>query len=197
MPNVVLLAGSTNPQSRSTQLLQHSALVLAAEGVSSEFVSIADFPPQALIQGWKHANEIASFLLQIAEADGLIVATPIYKAAYSGVLKVLLDLLPERALSGKAVMPLAVGGGPAHTLALDYALRPVLSSLKPRVLVDGVYGIDTQIEKLPGGALRLDEDLRGRLDGSLARFVEALPEREVGRHGLIHAPRSHAVALNA
>ena len=57
----------------------------------------------------------------------VIVATPIYKAAYSGLLKVFLDLLPAEALRGKTVLPLASGGSVAHLLALDYALKPVLS----------------------------------------------------------------------
>jgi FMN reductase len=59
----------------------------------------------------------------------VVVATPVYKAAYSGLLKVFLDVLPQTALKGKLVLPLATGGSPHHMLALDYALRPVLQSL--------------------------------------------------------------------
>ncbi|MFY2980449.1 NAD(P)H-dependent oxidoreductase, partial [Klebsiella pneumoniae] len=67
---------------------------------------------------------------QLAGADGLIIATPVYKASFSGALKTLLDLLPERALEGKIVLPLATGGTIAHMLAVDYALKPVLNALK-------------------------------------------------------------------
>ena len=65
-------------------------------------------------------------LAQVANAQLIVVATPVYKAAYSGLLKVFLDLLPQTALAGKTVLPLATGGSPHHMLALDCALRPVL-----------------------------------------------------------------------
>ncbi|MGA0423628.1 NAD(P)H-dependent oxidoreductase [Escherichia coli] len=71
-----------------------------------------------------------TFTEQLQQADGLIVATPAPNAACSGALKTLLDLLPERALQGKVVLPLATGGTVAHLLAVDYALKPVLSALK-------------------------------------------------------------------
>src|SRR5918912_82296 len=47
------------------------------------------------------------------------------KAAYTGLLKAFLDLLPQYALGGKTVLPLVTGGTPAHVLTVDYALRPV------------------------------------------------------------------------
>ncbi|WP_204272820.1 NAD(P)H-dependent oxidoreductase, partial [Escherichia coli] len=75
---------------------------------------------------------IAAAVLAVEQADLVVVSTPIYKAAYSGLLKVFLDLLPPDALRGKLVLPLATGGSPAHVLALDYALKPVLSALGAR-----------------------------------------------------------------
>ncbi|MFF3516792.1 NAD(P)H-dependent oxidoreductase [Streptomyces sp. NPDC002573] len=58
-------------------------------------------------------------------ADGVVIGIPVYKAAYSGQLKALLDLLPQCALEGVTVLPLAIGGSMAHALAIDYGLRPV------------------------------------------------------------------------
>jgi len=69
---------------------------------------------------------------QVAQANVVILATPVYKAANSGLLKVFLDVLPQDALRGKTVLPLATGGSADHMLAVDYALRPVLQSLAPR-----------------------------------------------------------------
>ena len=56
-----------------------------------------------------------------------------YKAAYTGLLKSFLDLLPQYALAGKTVLPLVTGGTPAHVLTVDYALRPVLASMGAHV----------------------------------------------------------------
>ncbi len=88
---------------------------------------------------------------RVAAADGIVVATPVYKAAYSGLLKTFLDMLPQFALRGKVVLPLATGGSIAHVLAIDYALRPVLSSLDPLHVVNGLFVLDKQITVLESG----------------------------------------------
>lgn len=55
----------------------------------------------------------------IEASDGIIIVSPIFKAAHSGILKTYLDLLPLSAFAGKTVLPLAVGGSFAHVLALQ------------------------------------------------------------------------------
>ncbi len=64
-------------------------------------------------------------------ADGVVIGIPVYKAAHSGQLQALLNLLPQCALECKTVLPLATGGSTAHVLAIDYELRPALTSLGP------------------------------------------------------------------
>jgi len=68
-----------------------------------------------------------------------VFATPIFKAAYSGLLKCMLDILPQFALAGKAILPIATGGSVAHVLALDYGLRPVLQSMGARHIVQSHF----------------------------------------------------------
>ncbi|NEE56082.1 FMN reductase (NADPH), partial [Streptomyces sp. SID8455] len=91
-----------------------------------------------------------------ARADGIVIGTPVYKAAYSGLLKTLLDLLPQYALTGKTVLPLATGGSTAHVLALDYALRPVLSSMGAAHIVQGWFVLDRHITTGEDGSVVLD-----------------------------------------
>lgn len=93
----------------------------------------------------------------------MIVGSPVYKASFSGVLKAYLDLLPQKALAGKPVLPLFIGGSIAHLLAIDYALKPVLSALGARYQFGGVYAVESQVARLPEGRFRLDEELAGRL----------------------------------
>ena len=62
--------------------------------------------PALVLAGWNHSQVMAS-LAQVANAQLIVVATPVYKAAYSGLLKVFLDLLPQTAFAGKAALPLA------------------------------------------------------------------------------------------
>lgn len=92
--------------------------------------------------------------------------------AYSGVLKVFLDLLPADALCGKTVLPLATGGSPAHLLALDYALKPVLSALGARDILGGVFAADAQLAPHESGGYVPDAALVERLDRALRPLLD-------------------------
>jgi FMN reductase len=114
----------------------------------------------------------------VAQADGLIVSTPVYKASFSGALKTLLDLLPERALAHKIVLPIATGGSIAHMLAVDYALKPVLSALKAQETLQGIFADDSQVAYAEGTKpAQLVQALEERLHDSLETFHVALARR--------------------
>jgi len=151
--SVLLIAGSPSEQSRSSALLDSISDRLALRGgLVVERLNIRELPAEPLLLAqWEHAA-IVKAIAQVAAARAVVVATPVYKAAYSGLLKVLLDLLPQTALKGKTVLPLATGGSPHHMLALDYALRPVLQSLSARHILPGVYATDAQVPQLDGAA---------------------------------------------
>ena len=121
-------------------------------------------PAEALLSADVQDPAIAAAVQAVEAAELVIVSTPIYKAAYSGVLKVLLDLLPQTAFKGKTVLPLATGGSPHHMLALDYALRPVLQSLGARHILPGVYATDAQVALTPEEAYVIHPDIEARLD---------------------------------
>jgi FMN reductase len=82
-----------------------------------------------------------------------------------------LDLLPQTALKGKTVLPLATGGSPHHMLALDYALRPVLQSLGAKNILPGIYATDSQVVVNPEGGYHVDEDIADRLDDAVNTLI--------------------------
>ena len=166
--SVLLIAGSPTEHSRSATLLDGVEERLHASvddrRLRVDRLRIRDLSPQALLLAdWGHASVVRA-IEQVTNARALVIATPVYKAAYSGVLKVFLDLLPQTALKGKAVLPLATGGSPHHMLALDYALRPVLQSLGARHILPGVYASDSQIPKDDSGDYRIEGEIAQRLD---------------------------------
>lgn len=166
--SVLLIAGSPTERSRSATLLDgvEARLHAAVDGrrLRVERLRIRDLSPQALLLADWGNQGVVRAIDQVANARALVIATPVYKAAYSGVLKVFLDLLPQTALKGKAVLPLATGGSPHHMLALDYALRPVLQSLGARHILPGVYASDSQIPKDETGDYRIGGEIAQRLD---------------------------------
>lgn len=165
--SVLLIAGSPSERSRSAALLDSVHARLDARGVYTERLLIRDLSPQALLLADVAHRSVVQAADQVARARAIVISTPVYKAAYSGVLKVFLDLLPQTALKGKVVLPLATGGSPHHMLALDYALRPVLQSLSARHILPGVYVTDAQVSLLPEGAHQLAAEVANRLDDAV------------------------------
>ena len=153
---ILLLAGSPSAPSRSARLLDYVGAALVSLGHRHDRIDVRDLPAQALLHAdFKHPAILAA-LAQVEQASAVVVATPVYKAAYSGVLKAFLDLLPQFGLTGKLVLPLATGGSQSHMLALDYALRPVLSSLNPKHVLPSIYATESQIIWSEQDGLTLD-----------------------------------------
>jgi len=170
---ILSISGSPSLRSRSGSLLQLALARLESSPHDHRHVNVRELPAQALLLAEAQQPEVAGALAHASWADVLIVATPIYKAAYSGLLKVFLDLLPQDALRGKTVLPLATGGSIAHLLAVDYALKPVLSALGARNILDGVYATDSQLHALPAGGHEPDDALLERLDRALQPLLPA------------------------
>ena len=173
--SALLLAGSPSQHSRSAALLDAVAQRLRGRGAQVDRIHIRDLSPQALLLADTGHPSISQAVAQVAAARVLVVSTPVYKAAYSGVLKVFLDLLAQTALQGKTVLPLATGGSPHHMLALDYALRPVLQSLGAKHILPGIYATDAQVTVTPEGAYSVGPEIALRLDDAVNVLVnEAL-----------------------
>lgn len=175
---VVSLAGSPSQRSRSGVLLDAAGDWLQRHGVEVVRYAVRDFEPADLIHARFDSPVVQRFAEHVEQADGLLVATPVYKASFSGALKTLLDLLPERALQHKVVLPLATAGSSAHMLAVDYALKPVLAALKAQEMLHGVFAEDRQISYGEGDApAQLVPVLQERLDDALEHFFAALARR--------------------
>ena len=181
---VVTLAGSPRFPSRSSALLEYARERLNEQGVEVCHWHLHNFAPEDLLYARFDSPALLAFNEQLKDADGLIVATPIYKASFSGALKTLLDILPERALDGKVVLPLATGGTVAHMLAVDYALKPVLNALKAQEILHGVFADDTQVNDYQHQP-SFSPNLQTRLDAALETFWQALHRRETYAPSLI------------
>src|SRR5437763_3422979 len=178
--NVLLLGGSPSSPSTTWRLLQLVGERLAALGLGTVALQVRELPAQALLRGDATDPAIAAAVAMVADADAIVVGTPVYKAAYSGVLKLFLDLLPQDGLAGKLVLPLATGGSQSHMLALDYALRPVLASLAPRHILPSIYATSEQLPWRPDHGLVPAAAIATRIDAGveqLAHALQTLPRR--------------------
>ena len=171
--SVVALAGSPSSPSRSSALLRH-VLGRLDDDVARTEIALRDLPPAALVRAEFGDPAIRRACQQIAAAHLVVIATPIYKASFSGLLKSFLDLLPQDALRGKTVLVLGTGGSAAHLLALDYALKPVLAALGARHILDSVYAIDAQFAPHATHGHVADDAIAQRIELALAEAPVAL-----------------------
>jgi len=173
MSETLVISASPSETSRTSALAQHVSAQLQQFGLRSSVIEVRKLPAEDLILARTSAPPIAAALARVASATSIVVTSPVYKAAYCGLLKVFLDLFPQFGLRGKIVFPLLTGGTPAHVLAIDYALRPVLASMDPFHVLGGLFVLDKQIEISSTGKLQLASEVSAKLDASLLTFNSA------------------------
>ncbi|MCB5179718.1 NADPH-dependent FMN reductase [Streptomyces antimicrobicus] len=150
MPTVLALTGSPSLRSRTAVVVDHVLRRLEHDGFRTGHLALRELPAADLLAARTERPALRRALDAVAAADGLVVATPVYKASYTGLLKSFLDVLPQDGLAGKTVLPVATGGSLAHVLTLDYALRPVLATLGAGHVTAGRFVLDSSVERDPG-----------------------------------------------
>jgi FMN reductase len=149
---VGVLVGNPKPQSRTLA----AATRVASELNGADADVIVDVVELgAGLLSWDDAG-VAEAVAAVRSVDLLVVASPTYKASFTGLLKLFLDQLPGGALDGIIAVPLMLGAGPGHALAAGVHLAPVLTELgatvatKPLFLIDSNWqGSDTLADWLP------------------------------------------------
>jgi len=179
MSDVILISGSPAEKSKSNALLALVAGLLAEYGLSAKQIGVRDFPAEDLLQGRWDSPAFTEAKALIAGAKGIVIATPIYKASYSGALKTFLDILPQDAFRGKALLPIATGGSINHLLAIDYALKPVLCALSATEVFQGVYVVDSQFKFTEAGQPDLDPVVAERFREAVADLADAVHSRRL------------------
>lgn len=130
-----VVVGNPKPGSRTLDAALRVARGLAGDDPDL-VVDLAGIDHELLGWGTPHVQDLVARLPRL---DLVVVASPTYKAAYTGLLKMFLDKVPGgTGLQDVVVVPLMLGGGPAHALAPELTLRPVLSELGATTLA-GLY----------------------------------------------------------
>jgi FMN reductase len=135
-----VVVGNPRPGSRTLSSALH--VVRELSGAEPDLVvDLATLGPAIL--DWSDP-EVAELVRQVGEADLVVVASPTYKATYTGLLKVFLDRFAGgTGLRGVAV-PLMLGAAPNHALAPEHTLRPLLTELGASVPTAALYVLDQQ-----------------------------------------------------
>ena len=141
----VVVVGNPKPLSRTRAAAELVATKLT--GTPPEHViDVVDLG--AALLGWGDPK-VAEAKEIVKAADLLVVASPTYKATYTGLLKLFLDQFGAGELGQIPTVPLMLGGSPAHSLAPELTLRPVLVEIGASCPVPSLYLIDTEYETAP------------------------------------------------
>jgi FMN reductase len=187
MKLVVVSAGLSVPS--STRLLA-DRLTAAVERTADVDVQLVELRELAVEIAQNFTNgfpgrTLAAAQDAVAEADGLIVVTPVFSASYSGLFKSFFDVLEPETLAGKPVLIAATGGTARHSLVLEHALRPLFAYLKAVVVPTGVYAAseDWGAEGLDGRIERAARELAGLMGGLSA--ARPAPARAAATDGFV------------
>ncbi|MBA00950.1 MAG: FMN reductase (NADPH) [Chloroflexi bacterium] len=152
--SVTLVSGSPNVMSSSRRI---GALILdklSERKFETNIIDLSTLNSEALL-GRKDDADVSSALEKVDEARIIVITSPIYRATYTGLLKVFFDLMPQGGLTGKICVPVATGGGNMHQLAVDHGLRPLVASLEGLTVANAIFATSNDLtEDTPSDALR-------------------------------------------
>lgn len=148
---LVVVSGNPRPGSRTLAAAEAVARRLApALGLSDrapgDVVDLALLAPEVL----PGSPAVTAARQRVAGAHVVVVATPVYKASYTGLLKAFLDGYGPDALAGVVAVPVVVSASPAHAPAGEVHLRPVLVELGAVVPARTVAVTEAQLPDLDG-----------------------------------------------
>jgi FMN reductase len=145
---VVVTAGLSQPSSTRLLADQLAAatdralrLDVAARDVRVQVVEVRDLAHQlvdALLTGFP-SGALADAVRLVRDADAVIAVSPIFDASYSGLFKMFFDVLEEGSLDGTPVLLAATAGTARHSLALEFAMRPLFAYLRADVVPTAVF----------------------------------------------------------
>lgn len=146
MLKISVLVGNPKPKSRTARIATTLAeTLLTPDTYQLSVIDLADYAGNLF--DWPSA-ELAALNQEVAESDLLIVASPTYKATYTGLLKAFLDRYPNLGLQGVVAIPVMTGADLRHAMGPEVNLRPLLVELGAIVPTQGLYFVMDQMDKL-------------------------------------------------
>lgn len=143
---ISLVIGNPKPMSRTRTLAERFTDGLVDRADRDQ--AVIDLAEQADALFPPSPERLAPFYDRLSGSDLLVVASPTYKASYTGLTKLFFDQMRPNALQGVIAIPLMTGAGAAHSLAVDFHLSPLLRELGAVVPTSGVYFIVNETEDL-------------------------------------------------
>ena len=138
--SIAVVVGNPKPRSRTYQAAHLVTEKLAGRQPDLS-VDLTDLGSALL--DWSDSR-VVDIVTAIQASDLVVVASPTYKATYTGLLKLFLDRIAGGALAGVTAVPLMLGGHWRHALAADLLLKPVLVELGATCPTSGLFLLESE-----------------------------------------------------
>jgi len=175
---IVGISGNISAPSRTRSLVEN-IVNNAAQKAHTKYtlIDIAQFAPElgSTVTYDNFPKVLSDAYQAIAEADLIVIGTPVYKASYTGLLKNFFDLLDPKKLTGKVAILAATGGTDQHALVLEYQLRPLASFFGVTTAPTAIYARDNEFIDY-----RLNSDaIESRIDAAVNQAFNLLDHKPV------------------
>jgi FMN reductase len=177
---IVGVSGSLREPSKTTALVRELiGEVAAREQVQTLLNEVATLLPlfAGALRREDLQPEVEDALRAIETADLLIVASPVYRASFTGLFKHLFDFVGQYALVGTPVLLAATGGGERHALILEHQMRPLFGFFQALTLPVGVYASDTDFD----GYELASDAVKRRVDQAVTRSLPLVTQAAAQR----------------
>lgn len=177
----VVSAGLSNPSSTrmlADRLAAETVKALATHDIAAsvDVIELRDYAHDItnnLLTGFA-PPALETAINTVVSADALIAVTPIFSTSYSGLFKSFIDVLDPDALTGTPVLIGANAGTARHSLAIDYAIRPLFAYLHAEPVSTGVFAASSDW----GGAGDDVAPLAKRVEKGAKELADAIARRE-------------------
>lgn len=164
---IVGISGNVKAPSRTSALV--AALLREIErrtGIGGRHIDLAQAAPVLFrsLRADQLDDQGLELVGAVENADVLVVASPVYRASYSGALKHLFDLVDYRSLTGKPVILAATGGNPLHGLMPDQQLRPLFAFFRTLTLSTSIYAVESDFENYAVASPHLEQRVKSAAD---------------------------------
>jgi FMN reductase len=178
---VVAVSGSLHAPSKTIALVEAIVAELGRQlPVDARIIRVNELGPSfagALTRA-ELPREVEDALLAIETADVLVVASPVYRASFTGLFKHLFDFVDQFSLVDTPILLAATGGSERHALIIEHQFRPLFAFFQALTLPVGVYAHDSDFTDYRISSVRLEDRLQKAVHKAIPLIQSHLAERE-------------------
>lgn len=186
---VMITAGTGNPSSTHKLGAEITDAIVAeaqargatAHKIGVDLVQYAQDLATAVASGFI-SDGLRVAIANVKQADVVVVATPVYKAAPSGMFKMFIDILDEDAVLGTPTVLAATAGSQRHALVVDGQLRELFAFMRAMSVPTSIFAATADWQRPMALQKRVERAASEAVSLMLAGVREATRSNTMGNY---------------